>query len=87
MKLNKKIKMLDLFAGCGGLTDGFMQTKCFDDIAAVEWKEPQVRTLRHRLKTMQMKEFYITMSKKKQNYLMDGLMILIMVVVRGWIIM
>ena len=51
MKLNKKIKMLDLFAGCGGLTDGFMQTKCFDDIAAVEWKEPQVRTLRHRLKT------------------------------------
>lgn len=42
--------MLDLFAGCGGLTDGFMQTKCFDDIAAVEWKEPQVKTLRNRLK-------------------------------------
>lgn len=50
-KLNSKIKMLDLFAGCGGLTDGFMQTKCFEDIAAVEWKEPQVRTLRNRLKT------------------------------------
>lgn len=43
--------MLDLFAGCGGLTDGFMQTGCFNDIAAVEWKEPQVRTLRNRLKT------------------------------------
>lgn len=43
--------MLDLFAGCGGLTDGFMQTKCFNDVAAVEWKEPQVRTLRNRLKT------------------------------------
>ena len=41
--------MLDLFAGCGGLTDGFMQTGCYDDIAAVEWKEPQVRTLRNRL--------------------------------------
>ena len=51
MKLNRKIKMLDLFAGCGGLTDGFMQTNCFNDIAAVEWKEPQVRTLRNRLKT------------------------------------
>lgn len=51
MKLNRKIKMLDLFAGCGGLTDGFMQTKCFDDIAAVEWKEPQVRTLRNRLRS------------------------------------
>ena len=47
MKQNKtnKIKMLDLFAGCGGLTDGFMQTGCFEDVAAVEWKEPQVRTL------------------------------------------
>lgn len=43
--------MLDLFAGCGGLTDGFMQTGYFEDIAAVEWKEPQVRTLRNRLKT------------------------------------
>ena len=51
MKLNRKIKMLDLFAGCGGLTDGFMQTKCFNDVAAVEWKEPQVRTLRNRLRT------------------------------------
>lgn len=48
---NKKIKMLDLFAGCGGLTDGFMQTGLFEDIAAVEWKEPQVRTLRNRLKS------------------------------------
>lgn len=43
--------MLDLFAGCGGLTDGFMQTGCFEDIAAVEWKEPQVNTLRNRLRT------------------------------------
>ena len=48
-KTNNKIKMLDLFAGCGGLTDGFMQTGCYNDIAAVEWKEPQVRTLRNRL--------------------------------------
>lgn len=44
-----KIKMLDLFAGCGGLTDGFMQTHQYEDIAAVEWKEPQVNTLRKRL--------------------------------------
>lgn len=44
-----KIRMLDLFAGCGGLTDGFMQTLKFNDVAAVEWKEPQVKTLRKRL--------------------------------------
>lgn len=46
-----KIKVLDLFAGCGGLTDGFLQTKKFEEVAAVEWKEPQVKTLRHRLKS------------------------------------
>ena len=43
--------MLDLFAGCGGLTDGFMQSLFFEDVAAVEWKEKPVKTLRNRLKT------------------------------------
>ncbi len=41
--------MLDLFAGCGGLTDGFMQTGRYNDVAAVEWKKPQVLTLRNRM--------------------------------------
>ncbi len=42
--------MLDLFAGCGGLTDGFMQTGLFDEITGVEWKKDAINTLRHRLK-------------------------------------
>lgn len=46
-----KIKMIDLFAGCGGLTEGFMQTGCYDEVAAIEWLLPQVNTLRNRLKT------------------------------------
>lgn len=49
--MGEKIKMLDLFAGCGGLTDGFMQTGRFSDIAAVEWKKYPVETLRNRLST------------------------------------
>lgn len=50
MRSEKKIKMVDLFAGCGGLTDGFMQTEAFEDIASVEWKLNPVLTLRKRLK-------------------------------------
>ena len=46
-----KYRMIDLFAGCGGLTEGFMQTKQYEEIAAVEWLRPQVNTLRERLKT------------------------------------
>lgn len=44
-------KLIDLFAGCGGLEDGFMQSGKYEDIAAVEWLQPQVKTLIHRLKT------------------------------------
>ena len=47
--LKNKIKMIDLFAGCGGLTDGFLQTNKYDEIAAVEWLKPQVDTLRKRM--------------------------------------
>ena len=46
-----KYKMIDLFAGCGGLEDGFLQTGKYIDIAAVEWLKPQVNTLVNSLKT------------------------------------
>lgn len=46
-----KYKFIDLFAGCGGLEDGFLQSGMYTDIAAVEWLKPQVNTLIHRLKT------------------------------------
>lgn len=44
-----KIKFVDLFAGCGGLEEGFLQTGRYSDVAAVEWLKPQVDTLRKRL--------------------------------------
>lgn len=46
-----KYKFIDLFAGCGGLEDGFLQSGMYMDIAAVEWLKPQVNTLVKRLKT------------------------------------
>lgn len=43
--------MIDLFAGCGGLEDGFLQSGKYKDVAAVEWLKPQVNTLIKRLET------------------------------------
>lgn len=48
--MKTKYKMIDLFAGCGGLGDGFLQSGRYDDVAAVEWLKPQVDTLINRLK-------------------------------------
>ncbi len=46
----KKIGVIDLFAGCGGLTDGFKKNKKFNTIAAVEWEKYPCETLQRRLK-------------------------------------
>ncbi len=46
---NKKITFIDLFAGCGGLSEGFMQSKKYEALAHVEWEIPMVKTLRNRL--------------------------------------
>jgi DNA (cytosine-5)-methyltransferase 1 len=46
-----KYNVIDLFAGCGGLTDGFLQTGRFNTLAAVDWEYPTVQTLKKRLIT------------------------------------
>ena len=46
-----KINVIDLFAGCGGLTDGFLQTGNYNTLAAVDWEFPTVQTLKKRLST------------------------------------
>ncbi|MCL2357964.1 MAG: DNA cytosine methyltransferase [Defluviitaleaceae bacterium] len=45
------INTIDLFAGCGGLTEGFKQNGNYNTIACVEWDRLPCDTLRHRLKT------------------------------------
>ena len=45
----KKYTFIDLFAGCGGLSEGFLQTEHFSAIAHVEWEKPMIDTLRNRM--------------------------------------
>lgn len=46
----KNIKTIDLFAGCGGLLDGFEQDGRYKTMAAVEWDSAACATLANRLR-------------------------------------
>lgn len=48
MKINN---FIDIFSGCGGLSEGFKKNGHFNMLAAVEWEKPQVQNLRNRLST------------------------------------
>lgn len=45
----KKFTFIDLFAGCGGLSEGFLSSNKYEGLAHVEWEIPMVNTLRKRL--------------------------------------
>lgn len=49
MITKKKYTFIDLFAGCGGLSEGFLQTNKFIGLAHIEWESPMINTLRQRL--------------------------------------
>ena len=44
-----KYNFIDLFSGCGGLLDGFMQTGHYNPVASVEWEQKPAETLAKRL--------------------------------------
>lgn len=47
----KKYNIIDLFSGCGGLLDGFLQSNLCNPVASVEWEKAPVDTLKERLKS------------------------------------
>lgn len=49
--MKSKLKTIDLFSGCGGLTEGFESSGLFSTIGMVEWDKPSLATLVNRLKT------------------------------------
>ncbi len=48
-KAQRKMTFIDLFAGCGGLSEGFLATGKYEGLAHIEWETPMVNTLRNRL--------------------------------------
>ena len=61
MMPKKKYNTIDLFAGCGGLMDGFMQEGGYNTLACVEWESFPCETLANRLE----KDGIIRMQKKR----------------------
>ncbi len=49
--MKKKYHTIELFAGCGGLLEGFLQQGGFDTLACVEWETYPCETLVKRLST------------------------------------
>lgn len=47
----KKINTIDLFAGCGGLMEGFEKEGSYVTLACVEWEKVPCENLSHRLKS------------------------------------
>lgn len=74
----KKLTVIDLFSGAGGLSEGFLQTNLFEFVAHVEWEKPMVNTLRENLvkrwgySEEEAKKRVIRFDIQKTNELMKG---------------
>ncbi len=71
-----KINIIDLFSGCGGLSDGFEQTGRYHALACVDWEKPTCDTLVKRLhdkwKYKNASEIVMHYDIQKTESLIDG---------------
>lgn len=61
------LNTIDLFVGCGGLSEGFEQSRKYKMIGAVEWEPSPVKELRNHLKN----RFPIFINYDKQDNISD----------------
>lgn len=74
--MKNKYLTIDLFSGCGGLTDGFEQSSFFKTVACVEWEKEPCRSLEKRLlkkwKNKCAKDIVIHFDIQRTNELLNG---------------
>lgn len=72
----KKFNVIDIFAGCGGLSDGFKKTGAFNLLGAVEWEPAPACNLINRLETrwsyIDAKERVLVFDIQRTNELFNG---------------
>lgn len=74
----KKLTVIDLFSGAGGVSEGFLQANLFEFVAHVEWEKPMVNTLRENLikrwgySEQEAKKRVIRFDIQKTHELMNG---------------
>ncbi len=70
------LNSIDLFAGCGGLCDGFEQSGKYITLGAVEWEKAPVNQLRKRLKSKwgitDAEERVLCFDMQRTNELLNG---------------
>ena len=71
-----KINAIDLFAGCGGLSDGFERSGFYNLIAAIEWEKAPCENLKKRLETkwdvMDAEKLVIRFDMQRTDELFNG---------------
>ena len=76
--MSKKLTFIDLFAGCGGLTEGFLKSGKYEPLAHIEWDPQIASTLKNRLKTKwkipkaKLEDEVITFDMQRTNELLNG---------------